>query len=165
MLFDGTPLDDVPVESRIKLGMSRTFQHAAVFDKLSCVDNVLIASASMTFGRQACAAFTWRCIRSAPVQNARPQWPLSTQSVSPTVRAMAPADLRSAINGAWRSHGRSSHAPRIILLDEPVSGVSVEEAAGLRELLLRINRELGTGMVVIEHNISFLVSLCNRISA
>jgi ABC-type branched-subunit amino acid transport system ATPase component len=30
--------------------------------------------------------------------------------------------------------------------------------------LLRINRELGTGMVVIEHNISFLVSLCNRIS-
>ena len=42
VLFDGTPLDDVPVESRIKLGMSRTFQHAAVFDKLSCVDNVLI---------------------------------------------------------------------------------------------------------------------------
>ncbi len=35
MLFDGKLLDDVPVEFRIKLGMSRTFQqHAAVFDKL-----------------------------------------------------------------------------------------------------------------------------------
>jgi ABC-type branched-subunit amino acid transport system ATPase component len=54
--------------------------------------------------------------------------------------------------------------PQIILLDEPVSGVAVEEAHRLRELLLMINRELGTGMVVIEHNISFLVSLCEQIS-
>src|SRR2546430_558679 len=54
--------------------------------------------------------------------------------------------------------------PRIILLDEPVSGVSAEEAQRLRELLIMINRELGITMVVIEHNIGFLVSLCQRIS-
>jgi branched-chain amino acid transport system permease protein len=54
--------------------------------------------------------------------------------------------------------------PRIILLDEPVSGVSAEEAQRLRELLIMINRELGIAMVVIEHNIGFLVSLCERIS-
>ena len=54
--------------------------------------------------------------------------------------------------------------PRIILLDEPVSGVSVEEARRLRELLLAINGELGIAMVVIEHNIGFLSSLCQRIS-
>src|SRR5207247_5557658 len=54
--------------------------------------------------------------------------------------------------------------PRIILLDEPVSGVSVEEAQRLRELLLAINGELGIAMVVIEHNIGFLSSLCQRIS-
>jgi ABC-type branched-subunit amino acid transport system ATPase component len=54
--------------------------------------------------------------------------------------------------------------PRIILLDEPVSGVSLEEAQRLRDLLLAINRELGITMVVIEHNIRFLVSLCQRVS-
>ena len=54
--------------------------------------------------------------------------------------------------------------PQLILLDEPVSGVAVEEAHRLRELLLAINRELGIAMVVIEHNIGFLVSLCQRIS-
>jgi ABC-type branched-subunit amino acid transport system ATPase component len=54
--------------------------------------------------------------------------------------------------------------PRIILLDEPVAGVSAEEAHRLRELLLAINRELGIAMVVIEHNIGFLVSLCQRVS-
>jgi ABC-type branched-subunit amino acid transport system ATPase component len=51
-----------------------------------------------------------------------------------------------------------------MLLDEPVSGVSVEEARKLRELLLAINGELGIAMVVIEHNIGFLSSLCRRIS-
>jgi ABC-type branched-subunit amino acid transport system ATPase component len=54
--------------------------------------------------------------------------------------------------------------PQLILLDEPVSGVAVEEAHRLRELLLAINRELGIAMVVIEHNIGFLVSLCQSIS-
>ena len=54
--------------------------------------------------------------------------------------------------------------PRIVLLDEPVSGVSAEEAQRLRELLLVINGELGIAMVVIEHNIGFLASLCQRIS-
>ena len=34
----------------------------------------------------------------------------------------------------------------------------------MRELLLAVNRELGIAMVVIEHNIRFLVSLCERIS-
>jgi ABC-type branched-subunit amino acid transport system ATPase component len=50
------------------------------------------------------------------------------------------------------------------LLDEPVSGVSAEEAHRLRELLLAVNRDLGIAMLVIEHNIGFLVSLCQRIS-
>ena len=45
-----------------------------------------------------------------------------------------------------------------------MSGVAVEEAHRLRELLLAINRELGIAMVVIEHNIGFLVSLCQSIS-
>jgi len=54
--------------------------------------------------------------------------------------------------------------PQLILLDEPVSGVAVDEAHRLRELLLAINRELGIAMVVIEHNIGFLVSLCQSIS-
>jgi ABC-type branched-subunit amino acid transport system ATPase component len=54
--------------------------------------------------------------------------------------------------------------PRIILLDEPVSGVGHDEIGGLRELLLAINKELGVTMLVIEHNIGFLLSLCDRLT-
>ena len=40
--MSGAPLDPVPIERRIGLGMTRTFQHAAVFQRLSCLDNVII---------------------------------------------------------------------------------------------------------------------------
>ena len=42
VLISGISLDKVPIERRIGLGMSRTFQHAAVFRRLSCLDNVVI---------------------------------------------------------------------------------------------------------------------------
>jgi ABC-type branched-subunit amino acid transport system ATPase component/ABC-type branched-subunit amino acid transport system permease subunit len=164
VLFDGKLLDDVPVEFRIKLGMSRTFQHAAVFDKLSCVDNVLIGLGLNDIW-QASVRSIHMAIHSQRASTERRAAMAALDAVGLAHRARDGAGSLSLGDQRRLEIARAIvSCPRIILLDEPVSGVSVEEAAGLRELLLRINRELGTGMVVIEHNISFLVSLCNRIS-
>ena len=164
VLFDGKPLDYVPVEFRIKLGMSRTFQHAAVFDKLSCVDNVLIGLGLNDIW-QASVRSVHMAMHSQRASAERKAAMAALDAVGLAHRARDGAGSLSLGDQRRLEIARAIvSCPRIILLDEPVSGVSVEEAAGLRELLLRINRELGTGMVVIEHNISFLVSLCNRIS-
>ena len=95
------------------------------------------------------------------MRNAKPRWPLSTQSVSPRRARDGAGSLSLGEQRRLEIARAIVSLPTVILLDEPVSGVSIEEAAGLRELLLIINRELGIGMVVIEHNISFLVSLCD----
>ena len=52
----------------------------------------------------------------------------------------------------------------MILLDEPVSGVSEAEADELRQLLLRINAEQKIAMLVVEHNIPFVAKLCRTMS-
>ena len=54
--------------------------------------------------------------------------------------------------------------PRLIFLDEPVSGVSHQEAELLKELLQHINIELGVTMLIVEHNIKFLVDVCDTLS-
>jgi branched-chain amino acid transport system permease protein len=54
--------------------------------------------------------------------------------------------------------------PRLILLDEPVSGVAESEAEDLRELLIRINAERRIAMLVVEHNIPFVAKLCQSLS-
>jgi len=164
VFFDGMPLSTVPVEARIGLGMTRTFQHAAVFDKLTCLDNARIG-----IGRNGIWQST---IRSA-------QWALSLRQASAEYKAAMGA--LDAVGLAARAHALAGSLslgdqrrleiaraiisqPKVILLDEPVSGVSIDEAESLRLLLITINRELGTGIVIIEHNIGFLVSLCMRIS-
>ena len=85
----------------------------------------------------------------------------SKGSPSSAFAATAPPTIAAALEPRPRA---IVSRPQLILLDEPVSGVAVEEAHRLRELLLAINRELGIAMVVIEHNIGFLVSLCHSIS-
>jgi branched-chain amino acid transport system ATP-binding protein len=53
--------------------------------------------------------------------------------------------------------------PRLALLDEPAGGVNLTMLASLRERLKAINSEQGATFVVIEHNMEFVMALCNRI--
>ncbi len=164
VLLAGAPLDAVSIERRITLGMTRTFQHAAVFQRLSCLDNVMIG-----LGRNGVWRATMRSVGAA----------FDTAGAGAERRAALAALEAVGLGGRSRDEARSLSLgdqrrlelaraivsrPQLILLDEPVSGVAVEEAHRLRELLLAINRELGIAMVVIEHNIGFLVSLCQSIS-
>jgi branched-chain amino acid transport system permease protein len=162
--LSGTSLDKVPIERRIGLGMSRTFQHAAVFHRLSCLDNVVIG-----LGRNSVLQGATRSLAAAldteKVRVERCAALSALEAVGLGARAQDPAGTLSLGDQRRLEIARAIVSrPRIILLDEPVSGVSVEEAQRLRELLVMINRELGITMVVIEHNIGFLVSLCQRIS-
>jgi branched-chain amino acid transport system permease protein len=164
VLLSGVSLDRVPIERRIGLGMTRTFQHAAVFERLSCLDNVIIG-----LGRNTVAQGTLRSIGAALHNDRTRGERRAAQAALDAVGLGARSDeAAGALSLGDQRRLEIARAivsrPRIILLDEPVSGVSVEEAQRLRELLLAINGELGIAMVVIEHNIGFLSSLCQRIS-
>lgn len=159
-----TPLHATPVESRIVLGVTRTFQHSAVFQRLSCLDNVLIGLGRNGIWR-ATVQSVERALDTRKAQVERHAGMAALDAVGLAGRAGDRAGSLSLGDQRRLEIARAIVSrPQIILLDEPVSGVAVEEAHHLRELLLMINRELGTGMVVIEHNISFLVSLCEQIS-
>ena len=52
--------------------------------------------------------------------------------------------------------------PRLVLLDEPVAGLSAEEADRVRDAILRV-RERGISVLAIDHNMRFISSLCDRV--
>jgi branched-chain amino acid transport system ATP-binding protein len=58
-----------------------------------------------------------------------------------------------------------AHGPRVLLLDEPSSGIAQREAEALGPLLLRIREELGTSLVVIEHDLPLLRAVADRLIA
>ncbi len=58
-----------------------------------------------------------------------------------------------------------AHGPSVLLLDEPSSGIAQREAEALGPLLLRIREALGASILVIEHDVTLLTSMSDRIVA
>jgi branched-chain amino acid transport system ATP-binding protein len=56
----------------------------------------------------------------------------------------------------------ASGLPEILMLDEPAAGLSVAEGDALQDRL-RVLRERGHGLIVIDHDMSFLLPLCDRV--
>jgi branched-chain amino acid transport system ATP-binding protein len=58
-----------------------------------------------------------------------------------------------------------AHDPKVLLLDEPSSGIAQREAEALGPLLLRIRSETGCALLVIEHDMPLIKAVSNRIVA
>ncbi len=160
----GEPMLDTAIHRRIALGISRTFQQIATFPSLTCRDNVLIG-----LGRNAIPAVLRRSVDGAvagPVSRTETE---RADAALDAVGLNGYGDIRaSALSLGNQRRLEIARAivsrPRLILLDEPVSGVSHDEAAQLSQLLQSINRELGVTMLIVEHNIGFLTGVCDRLA-
>jgi branched-chain amino acid transport system ATP-binding protein len=53
--------------------------------------------------------------------------------------------------------------PKILLLDEPAAGMNPSEIVVLMKLLLHLNRNRGMGILVVEHDMRFIMQVCERI--
>lgn len=53
--------------------------------------------------------------------------------------------------------------PRLLLLDEPVAGMNAAEKAAMKEFIERINRDWGITIFLVEHDMNFVMGLCDRI--
>jgi branched-chain amino acid transport system permease protein len=157
-------VDNLPVRSRVVLGVTRTFQQTAVFGDLSCLDNVVL-------GRG----------KNGVLHSLGASLPDVFNTVG--ARKMK-VEARAALVDVGIDHLRDERAsrlslgdqrrleiaralvsqPKLILLDEPVSGVARDEEASIADLLRRLNAERGVTMLLIEHNIGFVRNLCRTLS-
>ncbi len=152
------------VEDRIALGITRTFQHVAIFPGLTCRENV-IAGLGRNSVRQAFRRSIERALwtEAAREEHAAAFWALDAVGLARLAETRA--DQLSLGNQRRLEIARAIVSrPRLILLDEPVSGVSHGEVEQIVALLRRLNVELGATMLIVEHNIGFLTALCDRIS-
>ncbi len=162
--FAGTSLLDLQARDRIHLGITRTFQHVAIFGQLSCVDNVIIGRGHNAVA-QSITQSIGTFIGGLGAAAARREALISLDAVGLADQAQSPAAALSLGDQRRLELARAIvSAPKLILLDEPVSGLSESEAEELRHLLLRINGAHGIAMLVVEHNIPFVAKLCRTLS-
>jgi ABC-type branched-subunit amino acid transport system ATPase component len=143
-------------------GLLRTFQTPQTFLELSCIENVLLSTASRTASGMLGGLFT------------RPRmWRAELRRIERGHQALQRVGLeglatRSAAGLSYGQHRYLEIAraiagePRILLLDEPSAGLNQAETENLLNLLRGL-REDGMTLLVVDHKIDFLRRLCGRI--
>jgi branched-chain amino acid transport system permease protein len=162
--FAGKPLLKLRARDRIHLGMTRTFQNVAIFGQLSCLDNVIIGRGSNAVVHAMTLSLD-HLVTGPHARAARHAALVVLEAVGLAGKAQSPAGALSLGDQRRLEIARAIVSnPRLILLDEPVSGLSEAEAEELRLLLLHINAERNVAMLVVEHNIPFVARLCRTMS-
>jgi ABC-type branched-subunit amino acid transport system ATPase component len=145
-----------------RLGVLRTFQTPQVHDRLTCLENVLVGFQDRSMRTLPVAWFRRRAMFKAE----RERWDRAYEAlkfVGLTRSTHVPAGALSYGERRRLELARVyGGKPRLLMLDEPAAGLNQRETAGLVELLTRWRDEGGPSLLLVEHKIDFLESLCHR---
>lgn len=155
----GEDVTNQPPFARARAGLARTFQISSIFPLLAVRENVRLAAEASLGG----TLRLWR--RAARYRPAleRADWALERVGLAGRAAwpagALAHGDKRK-LELAMVLAGN----PRIILLDEPMAGVSHEDVDGLVELIRSVHEEEGKTVLLVEHRMEVVVGLAQRIA-
>jgi len=148
---------------RAALGLARSFQDARLFPALSVLDNVCVAlQADASSPTEVLAALWLPGQRNAERTLARKAEALVEQFGLADLRDAAPSELSTGQRRVLDLACQVAASPDVLLLDEPSSGIAQAEAEELGPLIDGVRRELGCGVLIIEHDVALLASVADR---
>jgi branched-chain amino acid transport system ATP-binding protein len=159
--FEGRDLARVATHRRARLGIGRTFQRIELFSGMSPRDHFLVAE-RVRNGKGA----LWKDVlflgRPSSDENARVDAMLELLGLQPV--ADRPIESLSLGVGRLVEIGRALMTePKLVLLDEPSSGLDRHETEALAEQLRTVQRERGFAILLVEHDVEFVRSLVERV--
>ncbi len=155
--FRGRDISRLTPNRRVELGLARTFQLASVITSLTALENLLLATSRPYQGQ------IGRFFLGSPRRDAVERGLETLHKVGLEGKAGCPVtELSYGDRRKIEIAMGLALNPAVLLLDEPFAGLSEAEIGDLLDLLRRFKGELA--LVVIEHKISRLVSLVERLS-
>ena len=160
--FEGRDITALPSRAITRLGISRSFQVAQIFPSLTVFENMCAAAAIARGPHGMWARATTPLHAPATVAEAEAAIELFRIAAYRDARsATLPQGVRKLLDIAMATVG----APRVLLLDEPTSGVSAEEKFGIMEMVLKAVRAEGTTVLFVEHDMEVVGRFAQRVLA
>jgi branched-chain amino acid transport system ATP-binding protein len=145
------------------LGLARTFQNVTLFRGMSVLDNIMLGRhVHMRSGLLASGVYWGWAEREEIAHRAVVERIIDFLEISHIRKAAAgtlPYGLRKRVD-----LGRALAAePRILLLDEPMTGMNLEEKEDMARFILDVQEEWDTAIVLIEHDMGVVMDISQRI--
>ncbi|CAN1593924.1 LivG ABC-type branched-chain amino acid transport systems, ATPase component [Candidatus Pelagibacterales bacterium] len=163
ILFKGEVLDKITPNIIAQKGISRTFQNLALFKRMSVLDNILV-------GRKLHSKANFFEVALQLPRAAREEKQnrekceeiikfLEIENIKNTPVGKLPYGLQKKVE-----LGRAlATEANVLLLDEPMAGMNVEEKRDMCRFILKVNNELGTTIVLIEHDMGVVMDISDRV--
>ena len=144
-------------------GIARTFQNVALFKGMSTLDNIM-AGRSVKMNRN----IGWQMLWHGPALNEEIEHRkkveeiidfLEIQHIRRTPVGKLPYGLQKRVE-----LGRAlAMEPELLLLDEPMAGMNLEEKEDMSRFIIDVNRQRGTTIALIEHDMGVVMDLSDRV--
>lgn len=163
IVFDGHDMNKVPAWKFVTHGIGRTFQNLALFKHGTVVENILVGLHAQLRSGLLSSAFYFGKTRNEELA--------ARELVEEIVDFLEIEDIRDKVVGTL-SYGQQKRVelgralaskPKLLLLDEMVSGMNQEETEDIARFVMDIRDELGITVVMIEHNMRIVMDISDQI--
>ncbi|HEV7761584.1 MAG TPA: ATP-binding cassette domain-containing protein [Acidimicrobiales bacterium] len=159
----GADVTGLSAPGRARRGLGRTFQAAPLFRSLTVRETVLVAlEAQGRTGLLGSALFLPPATRAERAKRRRADELIDLLGLGDHADRTV-AQLSTGTRRIVELAGLLALDARVLCLDEPTAGIAQRETEALAPLLLRLRRDLGAAMVVIEHDMPFIRSISDRL--
>ena len=163
ILYNRRDLTKLPPYQIAKLGVARTFQHTALYTGLSTLDNLMAArhihmragllDSMLYYGRARREDIAHRQVVEEIIDF------LEMEHIRKTVVGALPHGLRKRVD-----LGRAlAMEPKLLLLDEPMTGMNLEEKEDMARFILDIHDRRGLTILLIEHDMGLVMDIADRV--
>jgi branched-chain amino acid transport system ATP-binding protein len=163
--FLGRQLVGAKPDRIARAGMARTFQNIELFENLTVLDNLMLGRhVHVAYGTPSALLWLGRASREETRHRRMVEDIVDFLEIQPYRKqpvGMLPYGVKKRVE-----LGRAlAMEPRLLLLDEPVSGMNVEETEDMARFVLDIREELDVAMVLVEHDMGVVMDLADRVLA
>jgi len=162
--FQGEDITGLPAHALSARGMARTFQNLAVFKHESVINNILTGMhAQLNTGILGAALF-WGPARRAEIAAREAAEEIVEFLEIETIRDVPVGTLSYGLQKRVELGRALAMRPRLLLLDEMVSGMNQEETEDIARFILDIREERGITVMMIEHDMGIVMDISDHVT-
>jgi branched-chain amino acid transport system ATP-binding protein len=162
LTFGGQTLQAMRPHQILSLGIARTFQNIRLFQKMSALENAMVAQHSRSKAGVAGALLRFRSQKQEEKRIREKAFEaLRFVGVDRYADEIA-QNLPYGIQRRLEIARALASEPKLILLDEPAAGMNPSESIALMQTISKIS-ELGTNVLMVEHDMRVVMGICERI--